>query len=100
MKDDSKLKIRFKVGDREYSMSVSRDNPTEEYNIREAAKRVTEKYSAYMLRQGLEPIDCYALLALEMAIKNVESEAKPDSEKNLERRLKEIETDIDEALKA
>ena len=43
MSDDNKLKTRFREGDREYSMSVGSDNHTEEYNVRKAAKMVTEK---------------------------------------------------------
>ena len=62
MSDDSKLKIRFRVGDREYSMSVGRDNPTEEYNVRKAAKMVTEKYATYLTREGLETLFPYTTL--------------------------------------
>ena len=98
MSDDNKLKIRFRVGDREYSMSIGRDNPTEEYNVRKAAKMVTEKYATYLTRQGLEPIDCYALLALEMSIKNIELETRSEDDKTLERKLDELARQIDEAL--
>ncbi len=99
MGDDSKLVIRIKLGDREYSMSVDRDNPTKEHNIRKAAKTVGDKYTKYMTtRQGLEPIDCYALLALEMSVKNIELQTKSEEEKILEKRLEELEQEIDAAL--
>lgn len=98
MSDDSKLKIRVKVGDREYSMSVGRDNPSEEHNARKAAKIVTEKYTAYLTRQGWEPIDCYALLALEMSIKNMELETKSEEERSREAKLDELAEQIDKAL--
>ncbi|MDE7133934.1 MAG: cell division protein ZapA [Rikenellaceae bacterium] len=99
MGDDSKLVIRIKLGEREYSMSVDRDNPTKEHNIRKAAKIVGDKYTKYMTtRQGLEPIDCYALLALEMSVKNIELQTKSEEEKIIEKKLEELESEIDSAL--
>ena len=52
---------------------------------------VTEKYATYLTRQGLEPIDCYALLALEMSIKNIELETRSEDDKTLERKLGSVE---------
>ncbi|MDE6183509.1 MAG: cell division protein ZapA [Rikenellaceae bacterium] len=99
MGDDSKLVIRIKLGEREYSMSVDRANPTKEHNIRNDAKIVGDKYTKYMTtRQGLEPIDCYALLALEMSVKNIELQTKSEEEKIIEKKLEELESEIDSAL--
>lgn len=71
MDTDNKLKIKLKVGDREYEMNILR---SDEYHYRLAAKKINEKYATYLMLKGLEPIDCYALIALESFINNAKKE--------------------------
>lgn len=71
MAEENKLKIKLKVGDREYEMTIFR---ADEYHYRLAAKKLNEKYATYLMLKGLEPIDCYALIALESYINSAKKE--------------------------
>ena len=93
MKDT--FSINVKIGDRTYAMTIERKD---EERVRKAAKAGSEKYSKYIMRKGFEPIDCYALIALETSMANIQKEEEKSSS-NVINQLKEIDSTLEDCLK-
>ena len=86
-----KIKVQLNDIEHPFSLSVKR-NTKEEEIFREAAKMINSYYNQYRSGfKGLDTTSCYAMVAFLFARLYIESS---DSEKDMESKIQELESEI------
>lgn len=94
---DDRFKIRLKVDNEEYPMTILR---SEEEDYRAAARRIDNKLNKY--RNVFPKLDAekhWLMVAVELAYENVLLEKKNDTQPYLDK-LKELEREIEKRIRS
>ncbi len=86
----NELRIILKIAGREYPLTINR---ADEEKYRRAAKEINELVTMYSKRYSADMENYLAMVALQMALMNVQREMNPDIAPIIEE-LKRLESDL------